>query len=228
MASVLIVENTEAAKTGIVERLAGYGVQATKGTLPLDYAWTAQGKAVMGDSKTPSDLIASVSDGRLYAQMEAAGDGLAFIFLRGPVSEDGGFTVGDRNHAWDYDAFDNLLLSLQLAGVKIVNCPRDDQVARRLASFYKWTDREEHTSWHNVKRPTALRLGGADYRAKVAMVMSLPGCGQKKAEQLVKAYGLMGSLGITAEGLVAAEQRWSAVRGVGPTLVTRWRRYLEG
>ena len=231
--SQLIVETTEDRRKGLVSKLIKvYGVPAVAGSLPLDFAWTAQKLPVMGDSKTPSDLIASAKDGRLHEQMQVATDagGLAFIFLIGEWSIDGGWTVGQREHSWTWDAFDDLLVSLQCEGVKIIHVPNEEAVPRRLATFYRWTERENHGSWHRspVLLPPAYDYADEDFRSKVGLVMHLPGCGPTKAEALLRRYGLATTLGISVDELDRATERWLAVKGIGPKLVSKWREYLLG
>ncbi len=181
----------------------------------------------MGENKTPADLIASVRDGRLYKQLESMKDAaIRFILIEGEWSHDGGHTVAEAPHSWMWDQFDNLLASIQAEGVVVLHSPSEKYTARRLAAFYEYTGKEEHGSWKNLERAKPKASRSKLFDAQVAMLMSLPGCGQKKAEGLVKEYGLTDSLGIT--DLDMAVSRWRAMKGIGPKLSEKWRSFLEG
>jgi ERCC4-type nuclease len=193
--------------------------------IPVDYAW--QGEIpVMGERKTPDDLIASANDGRLAKQIDAMQESYGFILLEGQWSFDGGWTVG----RWTWDQFMNLLQSIQSKGVKIDLSPNKEMTPRRLVALYKWSQKEEHDSWRRplVAMPPAEDYLDRDYRGKIGMLMHLPDCGEKKANVLMESFGLMGTLGITEEGLTEASGRWATIKGIGPKLTKKWEEWIRG
>jgi hypothetical protein len=104
---------------GLSDAIRGFNVPANPAQvhIPVDLMWTCDGRNVAGDIKTGPDFIASYQDGRLHNQIKAMQDldcVLQFIFLEGPLSTDGGYTVGDRQHGWDWKQFENAKLRIQL------------------------------------------------------------------------------------------------------------------
>lgn len=224
--SPIVIETHENAKTDLAARLGRLNLKTVVGPLAVDLAWTASGRSVMGDNKTPSDLIASVQDGRLHKQMEAAkAADIRFVNIEGSWSRDG-MTVGQAGHAWTWEAFNNLVASLQVEGIVVLHSPSQEETPRVLKAFYEWTDRD-HGSWHQPERffPTKADYADKDFYLKVGMLMHLPDCGQKRAEALINAYGMRGVLGIA--DLTEAKERWLAIKGIGPKLANKWYDFLS-
>lgn len=208
----------------MVEQLLRQNIKALTGPLPVDYGWAANGKSVLGENKTALDLIASASDGRLHRQMESLKKAdLGFIMLEGGLSVDG-YTVG----SWTYEAFDDLLMSLQCEGVVVVHSPYASATARRLAALYRWTQKEKHGSWHEpiAFLPPLEDIGDDDYRSRIGMLMHLPKCGPNKATKLVREFGLAGALNFTPEQVAEAQRRWVTIPGIGDKLAETWGAWL--
>ena len=210
-------------------------VPAAAGQIPVDLLWTVDDKTVMGDRKAVPDLIASANDGRLHEQVAAMEGKYGFILLEGEVSKDG-YTVGEGDHCWQYDQFDDLLLSLQEEGVKVIHSPGKEMTARRLAAVYKRLNSGDRGSWHLPVRllPPAQDYLDAEYRERVGMLMHLGkgkkgtrGMGPVMASEMLSNFGLMGTLGITEDSLNEAIKRWKTVKGAGKTLVERWGNLLR-
>lgn len=225
-----VVDHDAKARRHLVAQLEKLGVpvERCEAPLPVDLMWTVDGEPTMWDLKTPQDMIASAEDGRLHKQMQSMEERGCVLYgfgVEGDVSGDG-VTVGYGTHAWAVERFDNLLLSLQAEGAKIVRVYDASRTASRLAALYRWTGKADRASWRKPKAPSYSlnRLyGDRDYRAAVEALMALfPGCGEERAVALLSRYTMQELLG---EG---AEKRWKEVRGVGPLLTTKWARVLSG
>lgn len=221
----LIVAKDEDRHTGMVESLSRLNVPARAGDIPVDYLWVSnRGLTWSGDNKTVPDLIASVGDGRLHNQtqfMKRTG-GMGFLLIEGYHTD--GYMV-DK---WTHEAFWDLLQSLQCEGIHVDMSAGEKYTPKRLAALYNWSNKKEVGSWHQpvVLMPPVEGFLDEEYRSKVGMLMHLPGMGPKRAEELLRAYGLMGTLGMNYEGVQIAQDRWKAVKGIGPKLAERWRKYF--
>lgn len=220
----IIVAPDEDRRTGIVQELVDLGVPATTGTIDTDYLWAVGAEIYVGERKTPTDLIASVNDGRLREQAEVMAGHYGFILLDGvPLG-----SVGFQDHAWTWDAFDNLCASLQEQGIVIYRTV--GHLAERLASIWHRSARLDKNSWRRVALPqTAAEYADKDYYNLVRAYMALLhgyGCGEQRANDLAKAFGL-GGLGVTEVGLQEARQKWTQIKGIGQKLANEWIRVAD-
>lgn len=199
----------------------------TDTSLPVDYGWTANGVSVLGENKTWADFLASAKDGRLAKQVEAMKKAqIRFLLLEGPMSEDGGWTVGKAPYGRDYDSADNLLASVQAEGIIILHSPSARLTPRRLAAFYEWTGKTNHGSWKDALPTTVVGGPNKEFNARLSTLLTIRGLGRKRAEQLIKAYGLRESIGVTEAGLEEAAVKWLAIKGIGPKLVAELRKHF--
>ena len=215
-----------------LERLGVPVVQAQ--SLPFDILWTVDGEPVGFDLKTPVDLIASAVDGRVHKQiqaMEEKGCIVYGILQEGRDSEDG-ITVGYGSHAWDVERYDNLKLSLQAEGAKVVCSADPSRTAARIASLYRWTAKAERASWRHPIRPSySLKrdYGDPAYRAAIEALMAIfPKCGEERANALLDALTIAEVFGTTEESIEVAAKRWITVDGVGKGLASAWKEVLLG
>lgn len=216
-------------KLMLPEKLTAEGVPAVYKTIPVDLEWLVDGKPVMYDIKTPSDLIASAEDGRLHSQMESmkSRECVDFGFLVYGTESFDGVTVGYAKHAWPLERYDNLKWSLQQEGASIVHA-RDNRLVQRIAGMYKRLGRESTGSWHapTPHRNLSNRYTDKTYRTQVELLMGLPGMGEKRANDLLDRWPIMDILGITPEGLGLAHARWMKVPGIGAKLGAGWEAFL--
>ena len=222
-------KRTHKVRRDLVEKLERTGVPVTRSEqpLPVDIIWTVDGQPCMFDIKTPADVIASVADGRLHSQlaaMEAKGCLLHGFIIEGKDSEDG-VTVGYGSHAWPVERYDNLLLSVQCEGAKVVRSTSPARTARRIAELYRYSGKADRGSWRAPMKPhyTHNRMYGDEaFRRAVEGLMSLfPGCGEQRANDLLDRLTVR-------EVLSDSGERWITVPGVGPKLCAVWRGILEG
>ena len=154
-ATPLLVAADQDDESHIVAALCGLNVPAVRSEshLPVDYVWTIDGRPYMGDNKTPSDLIASAEDGRLFQQvwdMQQAGCAEMFILIEGEWSFDNGYNVGNPKHPWSWEEFDALCQSLyERCGVTIVHSARKERTPFRLKALYKrsYEEKGDVASW---------------------------------------------------------------------------------
>ena len=229
--SPISIEAHQDSDTDLVRRLKGIGVPAQRvNGIPVDVVWSIDGKPAMFDLKTASDLIAAVADGRLTEQMknmQAASEYFGFI-MEGEWSRDG-VTVGYGQHAWAYERFDNLIVSLQEEGAIIAHASSQGRTAARLASLYRRSGKTNRGSWKRVKPTPTVTEPHHDetWTDQVRMLMCLYRCGEDKANALLDRYSLREILGITDEGLEAAVERWGGVKGIGKGLTSAWEGMLK-
>lgn len=202
-----------------------------KNNLGVDITWVSGGELCMWDLKTAEDLIKSVDDGRLRSQvatMQKRNTLMCGFVIEGVESEDG-VTVGYGPYSWEWERYDHLKLSLQGEGMKFVYCPDRRRIAQRLFALYKYSAKDEHNSWIKPTAHKTLhhRYTDKTWLAQVEMLMSWPGLGEDKANNLLDRYTVMDIYGSSAEGVAIARKRWEAVPGIGTTLVKRWDDFLH-
>lgn len=220
----------------LVEAMEKLGLPVTRceTPLPVDIMWSVDGEPSMWDLKTPHDFIQSAEDGRLHKQlksMEDRGCTLYGFIIEGSPSADG-ITVGYGTHAWAVERFDNLVLSIQCEGAKVVRSEGHDRTPTRLASLYRWSGKVERASWRRPVKPSySLNqlYGDNGLRNTVEFLMALfPRMGEDKAVGLLEKYTVAEVVGATDEGIEAAKERWMAQRGIGKTLADTWEQRLRG
>lgn len=226
-----VVDRAAQIRRRLVAQLEQLGVPVTQCEVPMpvDLMWSIDGEPCMWDLKTSQDFIASAEDGRLHKQMQAMeekGCALYGFVLEDEISLDGGVTVGYGSHAWAAERFDNLVLSLQCEGAKVVRSLSSQRTAARIAALYRWSGKAERASWRRPQAPSyslSRLYGDKAYRAAVEALMALyPGCGEERAVRMLERYTLRELVG---EG---AEERWKTVPGIGPKLTETWARVLGG
>lgn len=199
-------------------------------TLPVDCVWTAPVGLIMLDFKTPSDLIASVNDGRLSTQsetMQAKHPARWGFFIEHQPGEDG-ITLGHGTHAWNVERFDNLCCSIaEDGGVVIHAAPH--RAAQRLQAYYLRSLRTQTATWKEPNPHKGLNNPYTDltYRAQVEMLMCLPGIGEQKANDLLDRWPLVDLLGIDPTKLEWALENWGRVKGLGKKTISQVRNFIE-
>ena len=217
---------TDARRQLVLELNArGFPAEGSK-NLPVDLMWSAGGRSVMFDLATPDDMMKKASDGRLHTQSEAmkARDCLLWGFLIEGGWGGDGITVGYGKHAWAAERLDNLVLSLQCEGAKIVHSARPDRTAVRIGSLYRWTAKDTHGEWHHVKPHTQLAGVYLDKTEKkqVEFLMSIPGIAEERAVRALRAHPLSDLVRVDDQ-LVS---RWESVHGIGKKLAEGVYRFL--
>ena len=87
---------------------------------------TSDGSMLVVERKTPSDLLSSLRDGRLFAQAsEMRGvSPWAYLVITGMLQcgSDGKVWYGREATGWNWDAVQGALLSVQEAGIGVIQC----------------------------------------------------------------------------------------------------------
>ena len=195
-----------------------------------DYQWVVMPEpkdvlppmAVVCERKSIRDLIASAADGRIarfwQGAVEEAMDGaeqVNVLLLEGDQFRQTGF--GDAS--WDANRLDNLLFSLQTAGVVVARTRSSEDCADRIASLWRYTGRADRgLSLRKVYAPDAegSYLNPSE-RAAVRSLMGLPGWGESRVRA---ALSVLGSPGAVLAALMGRDYKaFAAVHGVGKGLV---------
>lgn len=231
-----VVNPAQLQRRHLVEAMEKLGLPVTRcdTALPVDLMWSVDGEPCMWDLKTPHDFIASAEDGRLHKQLKAMEDRGCTLYgfiIEGAPSTDG-ITVGYGTHAWAVERFDNLVLSIQCEGAKVVRSEGQERTPTRLASLYRWSGKVERASWRRPVKPSYSmnKLYGDDrLRNTVEFFMGMfPRIGEDKVMALLDKWTVADLLGATDEGIAAAREKWLAERGIGRTLADAWEARLRG
>lgn len=235
-ATPVIVSEEQDRQHDLVRMISMYNapaMQAKKGLVKVDINWAVDGEPIMFDIKTPKDLIDSVSDGRLHAQLKSmkdAGCRLAGFFITGAWSESCGR---------DEDTYENQILRLELEGAKVTRCENPFHAGRRVASLWRWTQNNMNqiASFHapesimpsndHTKTPPLIFFDET-FRSQVGAIMHIPGVGPTTANQLRENHPFMSIWGITEDGLLRAkEEVWLPTKGVGKKTLDAFDRYVH-
>jgi len=117
--------------------LKGMGYTVKNERLPLaDYAWDSPLGRILLERKTPRDAEDISRFGKQSRRLVAAGTGKYFPIL----------LIDHPNHSrdrrWEDFGLDNLCLSIQ-GTIRVVHC-NQGQLAYRLDSIYKWSQKGKH------------------------------------------------------------------------------------
>ena len=185
-------------------------------------------KLVFVERKSIADLLSSAEDGRLTHFIdETGGIDPDPAIVRAVLLEGDQFVFGTYGYKqWTPEQVDNLLASLQSTGVLVLRSSSVRQTAARLASFWKYTGRDDHRSLLRVVRPS-ISDSYLNPRKKeaVRMLMGLPNFGESRARAALEEIGsLKGALEAVMSRDVKA---FKDAKGVGKGLVVGAAEFLE-
>lgn len=223
----------------LTEKLKTFNVPAVAGMhIPVDLMWTVDGIPVLFDIKKVSDFIASYCDGRIFKQVTAMqNSGCAYFgFLIEDDESQDPHMVGGL-HGWQWDAFDDAVLDVQIySGAKIVRSPGEQWTPRRVAALWRWSGKDRTSSWmapvpieanNDWTHNPPVIFYDETFRSQVGLIMHLPGMGLVTANDLREKHKFMEILGITEEGLASAKQLWLSTKGIGTKKVNAWEHYIR-
>lgn len=207
------------------------GVPAKHSQLPDngggDFRWVLEPEhegeewaSVTVERKTVSDLLNSANDGRLSAFTSTPSTALA---LRALLLHGGLDAWSERDTS--PESIDNLLASVQADGIIVLRAaPGTVGLARRLVSFWKWSSKPNHGSYHRPAVPT-LTQGYFDpmEKAKVVNLMTLPSIGEQRARDILRMFSVREVYEMLIHGEVAPLRK---VRGVGNGVIGDASRFL--
>lgn len=194
-----------------------------------DYLWlNDNGERVCVERKTIADFLSSINDGRWGKQMSHLKDfDFPIVLLEGNIRYVADGTV-DYDRAGRYgkstpnlDGFENLLLTIQLQGIRVTRCGEGAaNVARRLRNLYSYTSREHNSATSRQRRTSPIRANAT--RPSAAFLTGLPGLGTTAANRLLTRFG-------DITGVIEAIKSGKAVtvEGIGPTRQKQWKQIIE-
>lgn len=160
-----------------------------------DYRWKSPLGKVYIERKSVSDLLNSFKTGRASVQLRNLIDtaDIPILLIEGRIGEtwNGNIDTGKWGKGkgwttgWDFVAIDHLLLSWQMAGVFLAHSSSLAKTPHRIASLYKWTQKEEHLSLARRKV-----ISVKEDSPQVTTLATFPGIGHKRAREIIDQYSL--------------------------------------
>lgn len=178
--------------------------------LPAGDACIATGDAMLlVERKTPGDLLASISDDRLFNQVAEMHKATPWVYVvvTGELAQTGGFVRADgRTTNWRWASLQGALLSAQELGAAIFYCSSDHEYASALEALAAHSRAPVRV---DAKRDTTMLTPGE------VVLTSLPGISDVRARALLQYCGSAAfALAFLSDG-GAAEPVPDKVPGVG-------------
>lgn len=201
-----------------------------------DFRWVVEPQddgdpwlSVVVERKTPADLSASAEDGRLsaFTSTPTTEGAVRALLLHGAVA-----TSRKYNNKPDIsvEAVDNLLASVQLDGIIVLHAlDSPEGLADRLTSFWHWTGKSNHGSYHRPDVPTTQQVYFSEKeRNAVRNLMTIPGWGEKRARDVYRHFD--SDLAAIYHMILDEElsMMLTQVPGIAKGTVTSARRFLLG
>lgn len=187
---------------------------AIKAVTMLDYGdaliTTDDGEMICVERKTPTDLLGSIADERLFAQMRGikALTEWAYLVITGELTANvAGLVVADkRTTGWRYDSVWGALLTAQEMGVRVVMCAHEGDYE---AAVMRLCNRRRGAEY--IIKPT---VDAREMTQAERFLTSLPGIGLERAQALLGEFN-----GRACDALAwLTWHRWSAdyhIPGIG-------------
>lgn len=185
------------------------GVPSIRMQLDVADLWasTDDGEMLIIERKTPSDLLGSIKDGRLFSQVAAMRDKSKWCYLMvtGALTHtlDGHVITDNRTSGWRWDDVQGALLTCQEMGVSLVTCQSDSHYEEAVIRLAR---RERGAEKVIAPRTQARILTQAE-----VVLTSLPGIGLERAGLLL---GEFGSAAYAIAWLTWLDT-WAEVSGIG-------------
>ena len=216
------IDDRQELHTDLAGALRTLGYDATVSRLETgDVFWWVYAKEPLAccvEIKTLGDLAGSARSGRLGAQMRRMLEyPLRFLLVEGGANMEYVLKGG-----WTISGLDNLLVSAQLAGIVTCRSENKFDTPFRLAALKEYTGKEQHKSMSTPTIPLPQNIYvSPTYRAKLGMLMCIPGMGEERANAALKWAGndLKKILG-------ADEKELQEIEGVGKGVASKVRRFL--
>ena len=237
LSPLMIDQNEEQELPGLAARIAALDVPVKlipirlgTGRVSVDYLWSAtqtlqdgtvQVFGASAERKTVRDLIASANDGRLERQMGVMTQ-FPHRFLILDMRSQREVDVSLAYAGWTWERVLGLLRDVQYEGI-LIELVWGTGFERAISSLYRWTGRDEHHALHRPALPTVEGMYlDPNYRAQVAMLMCIPGIGEKAATALLERF-------ITIKGVTNGRRNtYASVPGIGPKRAAGIATFLNG
>ena len=133
------------------------------------------GQLIIVERKTPSDLLGSIQDGRLFQQCAAMRERskYSYVMVTGILAHslDGHIVTENRSTGWRYDDVQGALISAQELGVVVVSCQSDSHYEDAIIRLA----RRERGETKVIQPRTQARI----LTAQEQVLTSLPGIDRK-------------------------------------------------
>lgn len=186
--------------------------------LPTGDTWLACNDAnLIVERKTPSDLLASIADGRLFEQCAAMAKASpwSYIVVTGWLTCQHSMVVVDGQVSqWQMRSVQGALLTVQELGIEIVHCDGDQDYA---ATLLWLANRKRDAIKIKAQRRDTVMQSPAE-----SLLCALPGISEKRAGDLLKFCGT----GAWALSYLTDNDNSNNVPGVGPGTRKRTRKVL--
>lgn len=185
------------------------GVPSIKMQLDCGDLWasTDDGEMLIIERKTPSDLLGSIKDGRLFSQVAAMRDKSkwCYVMVTGALAHtlDGHVITDNRTTGWRFDDVAGALLTVQELGVCVVHCQSDSHYEEAVIRLAR-RDRKAVKAIEPRTQPHVLTEAEK-------VLISLPGIGLERAGLLL---GEFGSAAYAIAWLTWLDT-WAEVSGIG-------------
>lgn len=182
----VLVDQREPSSVVDAVRAALPGIPVATAMLDAGDAWlaTSDGALVVVERKTPSDLLSSIGDGRLFAQAVSmrALSPWSYVVVTGNLlpGSDGRVWLERRSTNWNFDAVWGALLSVQESGAAVVFCRGEGEYG---ATLQRLAARGRESKRVPPSRETGLATPG-----ELALA-ALPGIGPERTGALLQFCG---------------------------------------
>lgn len=181
------------------------------------WALTDDAAIVAIERKTVSDLANTLRDDRLFGQISRlrALTPWAYLLVSGVMTPlaNGGTAIDGRSSAWDYNALQGALLTVQELGVHVVTIAGDHEIEAAVLRLANRTRGDVRID--PVRRTVQMS-------EQEAILVGFPGIGSDKAQAIL---GHCGTAAWALTALTTLDSKLSGV-GVGQTIRHRVRRAL--
>lgn len=149
------------------------------------WASTDDGEMLIVERKTPSDLLGSIKDGRLFQQVAAMREKSkwAYVMVTGALTHslDGHVITENRTTGWRFDDVMGALLTIQELGVSLIHCQSDSHYEEAVIRLAR-RDRKQ-------TKPIQPRVQAHVLTDAEKILTSLPGIGLERAGLLLGEFG---------------------------------------
>lgn len=183
-----------------------------------DVMWRSRGRWIGIQRKEVTDLVASVSDGRLHQQLVQMQQlDVAVVLVEGePCWTNDGEMLNGSGHSRGLSPrqWQSVMWTIGQRGVMVDRSKDLTATIAWIEGFQAWCAKERHTGL--MKRPAPINpwgtLGNEDFQRH--MVMGLPGVGTELADRIIRTLGM-------PFGWRVSEDELLTVEGLGPKKVAR-------
>lgn len=161
---------------------------AMKMVTALDYgdAWVTAGDGDMIciERKAPNDLLGSIKNNRLFAQVAGirAKTPWAYLVITGVLTAtvQGKVIAEERTSGWDWNSVQGALVTVQEMGVRVVYCQSDDDYEATVCRICS-RERKPEFVIEPAAQPRIMSPGEV-------MLTALPGIGLERAQLLLREF----------------------------------------